>query len=292
MDKVKLTFMVPGFSKCGTTTLCSLLNEHPSIYIPAIKEPNFFIRPDFSKHWDEYNANFASLVTETEVGEGSTAYSAHEHEAGARERILALYPEIKFIFIARNPIKRIESSYREFHHSGLNYATNTPYGLGNAMRELPAIIEDTKYWARISNYRDYVDDGRILVVFLEDLVADHVAVLKRCFAFLGVSEAPAERILLSKHNAGEEKLYDTKLLRWLRLRPETGFKIAKLAPQQQNFYFYWLGLRRKFKSAIQWDDEALGRVTHEISADALHFLKQYGKPADFWKGLTVAWPEK
>jgi len=286
--KPDLTFMVPGFSKCGTTMLCALLSEHPDVFIPSIKESNFFLLDDYEQQWPHYTQLFSGRTTETAAGEGCTMYSAHEHEQRVRERILALYPDMKFIFLARHPLKRIESSYREFHHSGLNFAINTPYGLANAMRELPALINDTQYFKRIQNYRDHVGDDRILVVFLEDLVADHVTVMKQCFRFLSVSEAPAESMLLSKHNSGEEKLYDSKLLRWMRLKPSIGFKIAKLTPDQQNFYLYWLGLRRRFKHPIQWDADALQRVKQEISADAQAFLHYYGKSPDFWKGLPAA----
>lgn len=36
-----LDFLVPGISKCGTTSLCALLNQHPHLFIPEEKEPLF-----------------------------------------------------------------------------------------------------------------------------------------------------------------------------------------------------------------------------------------------------------
>lgn len=283
-----LSFMVAGFSKCGSTTLCAMLNRHPDIYIPEIKETNFFTYEDYPKRWQEYQLHFRSINSETTVGEGTTLYSSHEHEQDARRRILAEYPDIKFIFIARDPFKRIESSYREFHHSGINFAINAPYDLSRAMEELPALIEDSKYWDRISNYLAFVPDKRILVVFLEDLIEDHHAILRRCFSFLGVPEFYAESISLDRLNNGGRKLYDSRLLRWMRLQPSIGFKIARLSPEQQNFYFSKIGLRKRFKTPLFWDASTIEHVINEVKSDSEKFLRYFGKPDNFWKFIPSA----
>lgn len=284
-SKPNIEFLVCGFSKCGTTTLCELLIKHPKIFIPKIKETNFFALPDFDSKWNYFSSQFSSMQPDQIGGEGTTRYSAYEHETTSKERILHYYPKTKFIFIARHPLRRIESSYREFHHSGINFALNCPYGLRNAMKELPALVEDTKYWQRINNYRTAVGDERILVLFLEDLEKDHKSALKKCFQFLNVDSAPAEAIDMVVKNSKEEKLYDSKLLRWMRLSPFWGFKIAKLTPDQQNKYLFWLGLRRKFKKPITWSSDALEIVANEITRDSEQFLRHYGKPLDFWKGM-------
>jgi len=280
-----LKFMVCGFSKCGTTTLCDLLSSHPAIYIPRIKETNFFALPDFEGKWDEFRAHFAPMQPRQIGGEGTTRYSAYEHEKISRDRILHYFPDMKFIFIARHPKKRIESSYREFHHSGINFALNCPYGLKKAMQELPALVQDTKYWQRIQNYRDVVGDNRILVLFLDDLEKDYKSTLIKCFRFLSVDPQHAEKISMVKKNSKEEKLYDSKLLRWMRLKPFWGFKIAKLTPDQQNKYLYWIGLRRKFKKPLTWDADALEIVAQEITGDSEQFLTFYGKPKNFWDDM-------
>lgn len=278
-----LHFMIAGFSKCGTTTFCALINKHPDIYLPEIKETNFFLYADYMQRWPELQAHFRSLRNETVVGEGTTMYSAHEHEKDACDRILASYPDIKFIFIARDPIKRIESSYREFHHSGINFAIDAPYGIGNALEELPALLEDSKYWERINTYRKCVPDDRILVVFFEDLIEDHISVLERCFDFLGVSSVDKDKFSMEKRNTGKEKLYDSRLLRWLRLHAFTGYKIAKLSSDQQNYYFSKIGLRKRFTTPLKWDRASIVRVKEELGYDAEQFLLYYGKPKEFWE---------
>ena len=151
-DRPSLHFMVPGFSKCGSTMLCSLLGEHPDVFIPEEKELNFFTRDDYPQHWLEYLQYFNSAGSATRLGEGSVSYSAFHQEQKVSIRLRQEFPALRLLFIARNPLKRLASSYREFHHSGIRYGLNAEFGLGNAMEQLPMLIQDTCYWQRLSCY--------------------------------------------------------------------------------------------------------------------------------------------
>ncbi len=48
---MQIDFIVPGFSKCGTTTLCDMLNSHEDVFIPPAKEPGYFAE-NFDRGWD------------------------------------------------------------------------------------------------------------------------------------------------------------------------------------------------------------------------------------------------
>jgi len=41
---MRLDFLIPGFAKCGNTTLCTLLGEHPEIFMPKVKDFRLFDR--------------------------------------------------------------------------------------------------------------------------------------------------------------------------------------------------------------------------------------------------------
>src|SRR3972149_1617207 len=129
---MKLDFVVPGFSKCGTTTLCSLLGEHPDIFIPAMKEPNFFVKW-YGNGWDWYEGLFVQARADQLWGDGSTGYSTTRIIDLSCRRILEHFPDTKFIFIARNPVKRLESSFREFHHSGYKVRAEASDDIGSTL---------------------------------------------------------------------------------------------------------------------------------------------------------------
>ncbi len=289
---IPLHFLVPGFSKCGTTTLCDLLAEHPQLFMPTgkSKEPRFFDKSDFDQRWSDYAEHFSAAHPGALLGEGSPNYSEVLGGVEASKRIIKLYPQIKLIFIARDPIARIESSYREFHHSGPKYGTSAPFGLGKAIEAAPQLLEDACFLTRISNYRDHLPSDQILVVFLEDLKSKPDMVLKQCFTFLGVD--PAIRISNSQRqlNPGSLKLYDTLQLRDMRnciWSPETGQALKKLDLDIQDQFLEKLGVRKRFTNTpLEWDDEGLDHVVQRLRNEIPLFLETFGKSRTFWKRFS------
>lgn len=285
---MNLHFLVPGFSKCGTTSLCALLNQHPDIFIPDEKEPLFFIHEDHLDKLAWYESLFAAAPATARCGEGSTFYSSVEHERGARDRILRFNPDIKLIFIARDPIARIESSFREFHHSGPHFGIDTPFAIDEAIEALPAIVTDACFWSRLSCYREKVSDDNILLLFLEDKKANPRAVLERCFEFLGVDPLRFAADAQLQLNTGETKLLDSRLARRMRTSRLLRASIARIPLQVQNDVGRRLGLRRPFDEQIQWSDAARRRVVAVLADEVSSLLDYAGKSQDFWPRFA-AW---
>ena len=279
---VDIKFLVPGFSKCGTTTLCSLLNQHPDIFIPEEKEPWYFSSPRYAEKHQQYIDYFKDSQPGQTLGEGSTSYSGHKTERPSIARISQHHPDCKFIFIARDPIKRIESSYREIHHSGILFGVDAAYKLSDTMTQFPQLIEDTLYWDRIVRYREQFGDDSILVIFLEDLKSNPQEQLKYCFKHIGVDDRFEITNEKTQLNAGSTKLYDTHLLRAMRNSKFLGPKLAKINAKDQDKYFLPLRLRRPFKKPVQWDDKAIEEFNEKIRPNTREFLNLYGKAADFW----------
>jgi hypothetical protein len=279
---VKIDFLVPGFSKCGTTTLCALLAQHPGIYIPELKEPWYFSSDDFPKRQRDYIQHFSPALEGQLLGEGSVSYSGHAKEDISISRIRDNNADCRFIFIARNPLRRIESSYREMHHSGVKFGLNAPYGLAESLKVFPQMIKDSCFFERISKYVNAFGHTAILVLFLEDLTRHPQLELEKCFRHLGVAEdfrIDAELRL----NRGSAKLYDTRILRYIRSKPWSGFKLARFSPEAQDRFLKPLGLRRTFSKPLTWDQRSLAMIRAKVWPDAQRFLQAYGKPPDFWQ---------
>ncbi len=278
----QLNFLVPGISKCGTTSLCALLNQHPHVFIPEEKEPLFFINADCLDHLDEYKALFREAKRGAICGEGSTFYSSNTLEVACRDRIVAFNPEIKLIFIMRDPIDRIESSFREFHNSGPFFGVYPPFELTRAMETLPDILEDCRYWERLNNYRQRVADDQILVILLEHLKQDPARELKRCFTFLGVDPEAGLIQPTVRLNEGDAKLRDTKVLRMIRTLPFFGKNIAAWPLVRLNRVGRKLGLRRPFSAPIDWTPDLKKRVIDYLEDDARQFLNFAGSSFSVW----------
>jgi hypothetical protein len=276
-----LDFLVPGFSKCGTTTLCALLNDHPELFVPEQKEPNFFAW-NWKFGWNWYEERFVPGANKRFHGEGSQGYASDEYAEVCACRIQEHFPRTKLIFLARDPISRLASSFREMHHHGHIYGAYPPYSIGAAIQKMPNMWRDTRYWHCINIFRRYFPDEQIHVAFAEDMRKDTESVIRGCFKFLGV-DADVEIPDLNRNlNSGSEKLYDTPLMRSIRQH-----KIHRLwykVPYQKRRRFERVvGLRKPFDGPVEWDQEAIDFVKDKIEDDARQFLEFYGKPADFWK---------
>jgi hypothetical protein len=275
--------LVPGFSKCGTTTLCALLALHPKVFIPGFKELWYFSHDDFESQHECYDQHYANAKDDQLKGDCSVAYTGYQCDKLSASRILENNPDCRFIFLARNPRSRIESSYREMHHSGVKFGLNAPYALGDCLRKFPQMIQDTLFWERISTYRDVFGDDAILVVFLEDLKADQSRVLADCFKHIGLSIDDMPDSGAIELNAGSRKLYDSRLFRLLRSNHFTGLKLAKIESERQNRIFSRLGLRRAFgNKPLHWDKYALEVFDRDVAPDCVKFLEHCGKQPGFW----------
>jgi hypothetical protein len=283
MNKPKIKFLVPGFSKCGTTTLCHMLDKHPDIHIPPFKEPMFFINDDYESRWGGYQKFFSKSGNATSLGEGSTFYAAHDYEEKSRQRILLHYPDIRLIFIARDPIDRIESLFRECHHNGWRFELDAPYELEAALEEIPHLCADTLYWARLNNYVQHMDEDKIHILFLEDLKSDPESELRKCFEFLKLSDDYEFQDPLAKLNPGDSKLYDTRLLRKLRAyglirKPATDNDFLR-----QNRILKSLKLKNNFPVEIYWSERAKKHVKERLITDIDSFLSYSGKDSEVWQ---------
>ena len=285
---IQIDFIVPGFSKCGTTTLTELLSRHPQLFMPTgreLKEFCFFPKENYETYWAGYAKRFQDARPGALLGECSTCYTDFHFERISRERMLYHYPEIKLIFIARDPLDRVESAYREIHHNGHLYK-GAPYSLDRAVRIHESIVENAFYWRRIRNYLDHMDERRMHVVFLEHLAADPQTVLKRCFDFLRVDsdvEIPECDIRL---NDGRKKLYDSQRMRLFRRRgmfPQIAQALDKIPSDDIDPLLEELGLRRAFGDApLNWEGESLARTALALKEDAKLFLDKFRPHSGIW----------
>lgn len=286
-EPMKIDFIVPGFSKCGTTSLCAMLAEHPEIGIPnphdpTMKEPSFFAN-QFHQGWSVYWSLFQGVAEKRLHGEGSTIYSTEEYGELVASRLVEFFPDVRLIFIARDPFARLESSFREMHDSGYKYGIEVPNEIDQALRVLPNMIKDTLYWQRIQTFRNKISDSNIHVMFLEDFERDPAAELAKCFEFLGADPTVHIKSTNLRLNAGRSKRQDSQFLNFLKSNRFTSPCWNRIPEPAKNWMMKKLRLRKPFRKPIEWQAATRDWVLEQVGEDAHQFLKFYGKPADFWR---------
>src|SRR5262245_56221545 len=106
----KPNFLVIGAMKCATTSICDILSQHHQIFVTDPKEPDFFSdEKAYARGWSWYEALFRGSENRVAIGEGSTNYTKSKLHPQAAERIAHHLPDARLMYIARHPLKRIES---------------------------------------------------------------------------------------------------------------------------------------------------------------------------------------
>ncbi|RHJ94931.1 sulfotransferase domain-containing protein [Parabacteroides bouchesdurhonensis] len=110
----KVNFMIIGTMRGGTTSLFGFLVNHPQCVENVEKEPNYFYYYDEkNQKYEEYLSHFLSRRKIMHIYNGlffesSTIYCYYDHIPA---RLYNYNPDMKLIFMVRNPIDRAFSNY-------------------------------------------------------------------------------------------------------------------------------------------------------------------------------------
>jgi hypothetical protein len=286
LPAVLLDFLVPGCSQCGTRTLRAMLSQHRQIFMPGATGFRYFDLPDYERRFACFEKRFETASPGAIIGDGSVWYTHHESERLARERILRHFPEIKLILLVRDPLARVESAFREHHHSGHLCGIECPFEFADALEQLPWLVEDSLYSQRLANYEPYMETERILMVFLEELIQDPANQLARCFRFLGVEPDTAVSSLPSRDRESRT-LRDAPRLREMRQSAELASALQSVPSEQLDQVLMHLGLRVPFDTLlIDWGEQGLRSALTRIVDDTTRFLEQQGRSVEVWPHLA------
>mgnify|MGYP001422091871 CR=1 FL=1 len=176
--------IIIGAMKCGTTSLHHYLKLHPSIGMSVQKELHFF---QGAASWERGQDWYRSCFDPTKPvrGESSPGYSNFPRIGGVPERMHAVIPDAKLIYLVRDPVKRTLSHYRHMV---------AERGEERTLREVLAdpaepYTRRSCYHFQLEQYLPFYDLGKILVVQQEALLLDRVRTMANIFEWLGVDPA-------------------------------------------------------------------------------------------------------
>ncbi len=185
-----------------------MLRRQPGIYMPALKEPQFFasemrvgVRPEhLPDTLEEYLALFDGARADQLLGEASPSY-LRSHTAA--EAIADVQPDARIIAILREPASLLRSVHLQF----VQAAIETEHDLRKALaleserrqgRELPRhglwpmalqYSEHVHYVEQLRRYQAAFGAERVLVLIYDDFRAENERTVARVLSFLGVHDA-------------------------------------------------------------------------------------------------------
>jgi len=187
------TFIICGTQRGGTTTLYHYLKEHPEICMSEKKEVHYF---DLNYHkgpqWYESHFKNCQNKKVKAIGEASPLYM---YLREVPERIHETFPDVKLIFILRNPVDRAYSHYWHEVKLGVEYLPfeeaikreNEIISKSNLFnKQNYSYLDRGKYVIQLERFQKYFSKDQILIIFNEDLKKTPEVAMKKVFEFLKV----------------------------------------------------------------------------------------------------------
>ena len=207
------TFYIVGAPKCGTTSVWAYLREHPQVFLPDLKEPNFFSidsvpenrRPknkSARSKWflrccgnqEEYNRIYQPGRGFPALGDASSTYLMDQNAA---RRIDEVCPDARIVIMLRDPILRAHSHYLANHNSKASYGVSFMQEIQEdlAMKDrgwwnAHLHVDLGMYCDQVRRYFDTFGRNNVLILLTEDLTKRPKEVLSELTQHLGIDQFP------------------------------------------------------------------------------------------------------
>ncbi len=207
--------IIIGAMKSATSSLHYYLNCHPEIFMSNPKELNYFVKErNWAKGSEWYKSHFDS--DKVVRGESSTHYSYCQKHRGVPKRIYNMVPDVKLIYVLRDPIERTLSQYRQTTLMGSEKRTISE-ALSNLTDNDYILI--SMYHEQIMAYMEYFDKSKLLIVTMEELMMRQQETLTKVFRFLEVDETFYCKEYAQVLNRSVDKMARNTLGRFLNRAP-------------------------------------------------------------------------
>ncbi len=192
--------IIGGTTKAGTTSLFIYLNDHPDICGSNVKETRFFLDPDYPLpakyryedglgHYNDYFNHCQQQVLSME------ATPDYLYSPGTPRKIKESLPEVRLLFILRDPVERLISWYRFAKQIGqlpdetsLDQYVHLQIRQGEhgalAEQHMRA-LQQGRYSVFLAPYFDLFERDQICVLNYTDLKTDAAALMAEICRFAG-----------------------------------------------------------------------------------------------------------
>ncbi|NIK90867.1 sulfotransferase [Mangrovimonas sp. CR14] len=212
MNKPNLNLFVVGAAKSGTTSLYNYLNQHPDIFLPKVKEPNYYSSIDsedplvysppkkdvfyHNKIINDENTYFSLFENSYDYEITGDCSPSYLWDKTAAKKIFADFPNAKIVIILRDPIMRTFSHYLMNLKNGVEKDPDFLSALKRDAKEFPKVWGDGKvflykelsmYYDQVKIYLEVFKKENIKVIIYEEFFSDIELGLSELFNFLKIS---------------------------------------------------------------------------------------------------------
>lgn len=236
----KIDFLMPGFGKCGTTSLHNVLRRFDDIYLSSNKESNYFkwcntVEDPFKVLGDIY---FNDIREGQLVGMIETNFVENP-----RQVYNTFGKDIKLIFLLRNPVKASFSEFLMWCRGAADLEMENAYQKYGGRFSVKMFDEYFKVLDHnnlldcahlISEFMKYYPREQIKVVFLEELSRNAREGMNDILKFIG-SEGKYDADELPHDNKGSYVLADIESYRSLCQKYTLFLELRRMKTNDRQF---------------------------------------------------------
>jgi hypothetical protein len=192
---MKPDFIIAGIMKSGTTYLDNLVRGHPEVYMPKrLMDYSFFDNDEiFKKGLEWYKSIFQPPSNDLVVGQTSADCAFNR---GSIERIKQVIPNVKLVFIVREPIARSYSLYWHQVMMGREYNSFEEVIRKEPSRicksyynyKMYSYLERSRYKRQFDRVFSVFPKDQVLIIPFELLIKNELLYLNKVFRFINVKE--------------------------------------------------------------------------------------------------------
>jgi hypothetical protein len=195
-------FVIIGAMKSATSTLYEQLLRQPGIFLPRLKEPNFFSNDEhYSRGMEWYSGLFEEAGGSDILGEASTHYTKLPTYPQTVTRMRNCLEQPRLIYVMRDPVDRLISQYIHQWSEG-----EIRCGLDEALTRHPELIAYSCFVHQLEPFITAYGKSTILPVFFDRLRADPRGQLERVCRFVGYEGEVEWHEDLSRRNVSAERV--------------------------------------------------------------------------------------
>lgn len=290
-------FFIVGAPKCGTTALCTYLRQHPDVFLPDLKDINFFC-PDLNIHMltaDEvdYLSLFSAAAGKKRVGEASVWYL---YSPQAPAAIKAFNPHARIIIMLRQPIEMLHALHAQRLYDGTETITTFETALDEQSPRRsryagflfsdppiePFRLDIGRYTEHVRRYIDVFGLDRVKIILYDDLKKDTELVYRGVLEHLDVTKEFSPPFEIINPN---KRVHNMLLHRIVRRPSRTVRQIARvLVPPRfrPRVAATILGLNSHPAPRAPLPPDLRRRLTAELAPDIVDLGRLLGRDLSHW----------
>lgn len=198
----RVNAIILGAQKCATSTLFAALEASPEVGVSRVKETDFFsTTPDWKAGLERYHRLFPR--SRRVLLEASPSYTVYPYRNQQIWRDMFEYnPEMRLIYIVRDPVKRMRSGYKHSFERGWTDLSFEDFMLNHEHAHAMSL-----YARQIAPFIETFGAEQVLLLRFNEVVKQQQAVLEQVSGFLGIDGGFAKRRRTVHANDGKARKY-------------------------------------------------------------------------------------